>query len=161
MRIHCITSKKEYRMLKTVYVIANTRSSQHRLHGIMGRRTIRYEIINALLLKEAANQRMTMEKWVGYEEEDSLIPRGMEILDKIDSHEVWDNDTPTLNIEIRVLAYTGHDSDPIKVQPEWHICTHENTWLRKVSWDPLQWMWRILMRIKEAKPSLSFNSRLD
>ena len=79
MRILRRRSKKEYRMLEMVYVIANTRSR---------RWTMISEIINTLLLREATNQRMTMEKWVGYEEEDSLIPRGMEILDKIDSHEV-------------------------------------------------------------------------
>ena len=22
------------------------------------------------------------------------------------------------------------------------MCTHENTWLRKVGWESLQWMWR-------------------
>ena len=33
------------------------------------------------------------------------------------------------------------DPDPIKVQLKWHICTHENTWLHKVNWDPLQWAW--------------------
>ena len=27
------------------------------------------------------------------------------------------------------------------MQLDWHICTHENTWLRKVNWDPLQWTW--------------------
>ena len=57
-----------------------------------------------------------------------------------------DTETPTQNNAIRVLTYTGHikwivDLDPIKVQADWHICTHENTWLRKVSWDPLQWTW--------------------
>ena len=46
------------------------------LHGIRGRWTMRYEIINALLLREVANQRTTIEKWIGYEEEGSLIPRG-------------------------------------------------------------------------------------
>ena len=49
-----------------------------------------------------------------------------------------DNETPTLNMTIRVLAYIGHkwivELDPLKVQLEWHICTHENTCLRKVSW---------------------------
>ena len=48
-----------------------------------------------------------------------------------------------MNRAIPVLAYTCHkwivDPDLIKVQPEWHIRTHENTWLRKVSWEPLQW----------------------
>ena len=34
---------------------------------------MRSEIMNALLLREAANQRTTMEKWIGVEEEGSLI----------------------------------------------------------------------------------------
>ena len=46
---------------------------------------------------------------------------------------------------IQVLAYIGHkwivEPDLVKVQPRWHICTHENAWLRKVSWDLLQWTW--------------------
>ena len=46
------------------------------LHEIRGGWTRRIEIINALLLREIANQRATMEKWIGYEEEGSLIPRG-------------------------------------------------------------------------------------
>ena len=116
------------------------------LHGIGGGWTMRTEIINALLLRETANQRTTMEKWIGYEEEGSLIPRGRETLDMIEGFELRDNEILTLNRVIRLLAYTGHkwivDPDPIKVQPEWHICTHENTWLRKVTWDPLQWTWR-------------------
>ena len=74
-----------------------------------------------------------------------MIPRGRETLDRIEGHELQDNEIPTLNMEIRVLAYTGRkwigDPNPIQVQPEWHICTHENTWLRKVGWDPLQWTW--------------------
>ena len=39
------------------------------LHGIKGGWTMRSEIINALLIREAATQRMTMEKLIGYEEE--------------------------------------------------------------------------------------------
>ena len=110
--------------------------------GKGGRWTMRYEIINALLLREVANQRTIMKKWIGYEE-GSLIPKSRETPDMIEGFELQDNETLTLNMAIRVLAYTGHkwivDPDPIKVQPEWHICTHENTWLRKVTWDPLQW----------------------
>ena len=127
------------------------------LHGIRGGKAMRYEIINALLIRESATQRMTMEKWIGYEEEGSLIPRGRETLDRIASSKLQDNETPTQNKEIRVLAYIGHkwivDPDPIKVQPDWHICTHENTWLRKVSWDPLQWTWHDPYVGKEANPS--------
>ena len=135
MGIHWRRSMKKYRMLETVYVIANTISSQH--NGIRGGWTMRLEIINALLIREAANQRKTMEKWIGYEEEGSLIPRGRETPDRIEGSELRDNETLTLNMTIRVLAYTGHkwivDPNPIKVQLEWHVCTHENTWLRKVS----------------------------
>ena len=67
-----------------------------------------------------------------------------EKLDRVEGSELRDNETLTLNRAIRVLAYTDHkrivDPDSIKVQPEWHICTHENTWLHKVNWDPLQWI---------------------
>ena len=38
---------------------------------------MRFEITNALLVREAANQMTTMEKWTSYEE-DSLIPRSRE-----------------------------------------------------------------------------------
>ena len=110
------------------------------LHGIKGS-----EIINALLIREDATQRTIMEKWIGYEEEGSLILRGRGTPDRIEGSELRDSETPTQNNAIRVLAYTCHkwivDPDPIKVQPDWHICTHENTWLCKVSWDPLQWTW--------------------
>ena len=72
-----------------------------------------------------------------------FIQRGRETPYIIKGYELRDNETLTLNMTIRVLSYTGHkwivDPDPIKVQPECHICIHENTWLRKVSWDPLQW----------------------
>ena len=48
-----------------------------------------------------------------------------------------------MNITIQVLANTGGkwivDLGPIKVQLGLHICVHENTWPRKVSWDPWQW----------------------
>ena len=43
--------------------------------------------MNVLSLGEVANQRMTMEKWTGYEEVASLIPRGREILDRIEGPE--------------------------------------------------------------------------
>ena len=58
------------------------------LHGIMGGWTMRSEIINALLLREVVNQMTTLEKWIGYEEEGSLIPRGGETLDRIEGHEL-------------------------------------------------------------------------
>ena len=44
--------------------------------------------MNALLLREAANQRMTMEKLISYKEEGSLISRGRETLDKIEGSEL-------------------------------------------------------------------------
>ena len=113
------------------------------LHGIRSTWTMRSKIMNALLLRHVANHTTTMEKWIRYEEEGSLIPRGRETLDRIEGHELQDNEIPTLNMEIRVLAYTGRkwigDPNPIQVQPEWHICTHENTWLCKVNWNLLVW----------------------
>mgnify|MGYP006889222271 CR=1 FL=1 len=54
------------------------------LHGIKGGWTIRIEIINTLILREVANQRMTMEKWIGYEEEGFFIPRVRETPDKVE-----------------------------------------------------------------------------
>ena len=115
------------------------------LHGIGGGWTMRTEIINALLLRETVNQRTTMEKWIGYEEEGSLIPRGRETLDMIEGFELRDNEILTLNRVIRLLAYTGHkwivDLDPIKVQP---VCNGHGA---------------ILMRFKETKVSLSSNSQ--
>ena len=48
------------------------------LHGIRGGWTMRSEIINTI-----ANKRTTMEKWISYEEDDSLIPRGRETPDMI------------------------------------------------------------------------------
>ena len=111
------------------------------LHGIKGS-----EIINTLLIREDATQRTIMEKWIGYEEEGSLLPRGRGPTNMIEGSELSDTETPTQNNAIRVLTFIGHkwivDPNPIKVPPDWHICTHENTWLRKVSWDPLQWAWR-------------------
>ena len=104
-----------------------------------------------------------MEKWIGYEEEGSLIPRGRETLDMIEGFELRDNEILTLNRVIRLLAYTGHkwivDPDPIKVQPEWHICTHENTWLRTSLGTLCNGHGAILMRFKETKVSLSSNSQ--
>ena len=78
--------------------------------------------MNALLLREAANQKITMEKWTGYEEQGSLIPRDQVSSDKIKGHEVRDSNTPTLNMTILVLTYNGRkqivDHDLIKVQPK-------------------------------------------
>ena len=92
------------------------------LYGIKGKWTMRSEITSTLLLREAANQMMTMPKLIGYEEEGSLIPRSRETLDIIKGFELRDNETPTLNMAIRVLVYTSHncivDPDPIKVQLE-------------------------------------------
>ena len=68
---------------------------------------------------------------------------------------------------IRVFAYTGHkwivDPDPIKVQPKWHICTHENTWLHNISWDLVQCMWRDPYAARGSKVILFFHftTRLD
>ena len=56
---------------------------------------MRSEINNALLLREAATQRTTMEKWIGYEEEGSLIPRDRGTPDKIEGSELRDTETPT------------------------------------------------------------------
>ena len=106
-----------------------------------------------------------MEKWIDYEE-GSLIPRCRGTPDRIEGSELRDIETPTQNNAIRVLAYTSHkwivDPDPIKVQPDWHICTHENTWLHKVSWDPLQWTWRdpYLDQGSKVVPFFQFTTRL-
>ena len=56
---------------------------------------MRSEIINALRFREVATQRMTMEKWIGYEEESSLIPRGRRTPDKIKGSELRDTKTLT------------------------------------------------------------------
>ena len=108
------------------------------LHGVRGGWTTRLEIINGLMIRDATTQRTTMEKWIGHEEEGYLIPKCRGTPDRIEGSELRDTETPTQNNAIRVLAYkSGHkwivDPDPIKVQPDWHICTHENTWLSKVS----------------------------
>ena len=65
------------------------------LHGIKGGWTIRSKIINALLIREVATERTTMEKWIGYEEEGSLIPRGRGTPDRIELSELRDTETPT------------------------------------------------------------------
>ena len=114
MGIHCTRSRKEYRMLET-YMALPIQDQVNILHGIRGVWTMRSEIINALWLREVANQREIME-------EGSFIPRG---------REPPENEA-LLNTTIQVLTCTCHkwivDPDPIKVQPNWHICTHENTW---------------------------------
>ena len=83
----------------------------------------------SLPIQDANHLRMTVEKWIVYEKEGSLIPRGRETPDMIQSHELRDNEIPTLSMAIRVLAYTGRkrivDPDSIKVQLEWYdVCTH-------------------------------------
>ena len=70
-------------------------------HGIGGGWTLRSKFMNALLLREVANQRTTIEKWICYEEEGSLIPRGREPPYRIEGHELRDNETPTLNMTLR------------------------------------------------------------
>ena len=57
------------------------------LNGIRGGWTMRSEIINALFLRETANQRTIIGKWIGFEE-GFLIPRGRDPLDKIEGHEM-------------------------------------------------------------------------
>ena len=87
------------------------------LHGIRdGWTSMRSEIMNALLLGEVANQATKTETWIGDEEEGILIPRGRETSDKIQGHEMRDNEVPTLNMAIRVLTYV--DPGLIKVQPK-------------------------------------------
>ena len=65
------------------------------LHGIRGGWTMRSEIINALLIRVVATQRTTTEKWIGYEEEGSLIPRGRGTPDRIEGSELRDTETST------------------------------------------------------------------
>ena len=67
------------------------------LHGIRGGWTMRSEIINALLIREAATQRTTMKKLIGYEEEGYLIPRGRGTPERIEGSELQDIETPTQN----------------------------------------------------------------
>ena len=57
------------------------------LHRIRGG-GLRSETSNVLFLREVANQRNKMEKWIGYEEEGSLSPRGRETPDMIECHEL-------------------------------------------------------------------------
>ena len=65
---------------------------------------MRFEIINTLLLRGAANQRTTVGKWIVYEEEEgSSIPRGREKPDRIEGFELRDNETLTLNSHILVI----------------------------------------------------------
>ena len=45
---------------------------------------MRSENINALLIREVATQRTTMEKWIGYEEEGFFILRVRETPDKVE-----------------------------------------------------------------------------
>ena len=58
-----------------------------------------------------------------------MIPRDRKTPNRIQRLELRDNETPTLNKAIRVLAYIGHkwivDPDLIQVQADWHICTQE------------------------------------
>ena len=60
-----------------------------------------------------------------------MLPRGRDTPDRIEGFELQDNEASTKRKAIRVLTYTRHkwivDLDPIKVQLDWHICTHENT----------------------------------
>ena len=115
-------------MLAKVYVPANTRSGEHTPwnQGWMD-----YEIRNTL---------RSTDQGICYSKDDngemdrprvSLIPRGRGPLDRLEGFELRDTEIQIQNNAIRVLAYTGHkwivDPDPIKVQPDWHICTHENT----------------------------------
>ena len=65
------------------------------LHGVRGGWTMRSKIINSLLVREDDTQRTTMEKWIGCEEEGSLIPRGRGTPDRIEGSELRDTKTPT------------------------------------------------------------------
>ena len=81
---------------------------------------------------------------MGNKEEGSMIPRCREPSCRIQYHKLQVNEElTTMNMAVQVLVYTSRkwivDPKLVKVQPEWHICIHENTWLRKVSWNPLQW----------------------
>ena len=58
------------------------------LHGIRCGWTMRSKIINVLMLRELANQRTIMEKWIGYEEEGFFIPRVRESPDKVKGSEL-------------------------------------------------------------------------
>ena len=65
------------------------------LHGIMGQWIMRSGIMNNLLFGKIVSPMTTMEKWIGNEEEGSLIPRDKEILNRIQGHELRDNKEPT------------------------------------------------------------------
>ena len=93
--------------METVYVTATIRSSQHTPWN-QGRMDYEIENLNALLIREVATQRTTMEKWIGYEEEGSLIPRCRGTPNKIEGSELRDTEITTENNAIRVLAYIGH-----------------------------------------------------
>ena len=56
---------------------------------------MRSEIINALLIRDAATQRTTMEKWIGHDEEGSVIPRCRATPDRIEGSELRDIEAPT------------------------------------------------------------------
>ena len=56
---------------------------------------MRSEIINALLIREAAHQRTTTEKWIGYKEEGSFLPRGGDTPNRIEGFELQDNEIST------------------------------------------------------------------
>ena len=87
-----------------------------------------------------------------------MIPRVRETPDKVEGSKLRHNESPTLNNAIRVLTHIGHkclvDLDPTKVQPEWYICTHENKWLCKVSWD------RYASQGSKPIPFFQFTTRL-
>ena len=55
---------------------------------------MRCEIINVVLIREAGTQRMTMEKWIGHEEEGSVIPRCRGTPDRLEGSELRDTETP-------------------------------------------------------------------
>ena len=67
---------------------------------------------------------------------------------------------------VRVLAYTCNkwiiDLDSIKVQSELNVFVHENIWLHKVNWNPLQWTWRdpYAGQGSKAIPFFQFMTRL-
>ena len=56
---------------------------------------MRSKIINALLIRDVATQRTTMEKWIGHEEEGSVIPRCRGTPDRLEGFELRDTEAPT------------------------------------------------------------------
>ena len=77
------------------------------------------------------------------------------------------NEEPrTVKMVIQVLVYASSkwivDPNLIKAQAEWHISVHENTWLHKVSWDPLQWTWHnpYVGQGSKVIPFFQFTTRL-